>query len=400
MDLKSGCLFWPQLDGEARHYAPLREDRDCDVAVIGGGITGAMSAYHLTRAGLRVVLLDRRDVARGSTGASTGLLQYEIDRPLVELKRLVGEAAAVRSYRLGVESFEKFRATTEAIGDDCGYRPRTSLFCATDAQDVPLFRAECDARRACGIRVDFLSEGEVAERFSFRRPAALLSHDAAEIDPYRLTTRLIEYAASRGLEVFGGTEVRRYLAAADDVTIWTDAGGRVRARHVVFATGYETPEFLDASMVKLKSTYAFVSNPVETFAGWEDRCLIWESGTPYFYARTTPDGRIIAGGEDEDFADPARRDALIGAKTRTLAGKLRAMFPAIPFRPACAWAGTFAETKDSLPLIGPHPAFPRGQFALGYGGNGITFGLIAAEIIRDQLTGKPNADAEVFRFGR
>jgi glycine/D-amino acid oxidase-like deaminating enzyme len=259
MDLKSGCMYWSQVDGEAPRHPPLRDDRACDVAVVGGGVTGAAVSHFLVSAGMRVVALDRRDVAQGSTGASTGLLQYEIDRPLVELKELVGEAAAVRSYRLGVETFEKFRQIIAEIGDDCGYRPRTSLWCATEQEHVPLLHEECKARRAAGIRVDFLSEREIGERFSFRRPAALLSHDAAEVDPYRLTARLIEHAVSRGLEVYGGTEVVRYDAGADGVTLVTDAGCRVRAEHVVFATGYETPEFLGALDVKLKSTYALAS---------------------------------------------------------------------------------------------------------------------------------------------
>jgi glycine/D-amino acid oxidase-like deaminating enzyme len=76
------------------------------------------------------------------------------------------------------------------------------------------------------------------------------------------------------------------------------------------------------------------------------------------------------------------------------------MFPAIEMRPACAWAGTFAETRDGLPYVGSVPQFPRGYFALGYGGNGITFSLVAARIIRDAILGRRNDDAELFRFNR
>lgn len=52
------------------------------------------------------------------------------------------------------------------------------------------------------------------------------------------------------------------------------------------------------------------------------------------------------------------------------------------------WAGVYGETDDSLPYIGQHPDFPRAWFALDYGGNGTTYSLLAAEIIRDALTGK------------
>ena len=95
-----------------------------------------------------------------------------------------------------------------------------------------------------------------------------------------------------------------------------------------------------------------------------------------------------------------RRDALISQKTRTLVKKFGRLFPDLLLEVAYAWAGTFGETKDGLAYIGVHPRFPHAYFALGYGGNGITFSLIAAEIIRDYFLGQTNRDAHLFRFGR
>ena len=68
---------------------------------------------------------------------------------------------------------------------------------------------------------------------------------------------------------------------------------------------------------------------------------------------------------------------------------------------AFAWAGTFAETEDGLPFFGSHEQHgPRVLFAMAYGGNGITYSLIGAEILRDQLLGKPHPCAALFGFGR
>ena len=107
----------------------------------------------------------------------------------------------------------------------------------------------------------------------------------------------------------------------------------------------------------------------------------------------------MLGGEDEPFADAESRDELIPPKSAILAKKFREMFE-INIEPDCAWAGVFGETKDGLPYIGPHKQFPLGLFALGYGGNGITFSLVAAEIIRDNLRGHPNPDSSIFSFER
>lgn len=94
MDLVSPAPFWPMKDGILGSYPPLRQNVTCDVAVLGGGVSGALVAERLSREGLSVVVLDKRHVGAGSTSASTALLQYEIDTPLVDLIKMYGQTDA------------------------------------------------------------------------------------------------------------------------------------------------------------------------------------------------------------------------------------------------------------------------------------------------------------------
>jgi glycine/D-amino acid oxidase-like deaminating enzyme len=116
--------------------------------------------------------------------------------------------------------------------------------------------------------------------------------------------------------------------------------------------------------------------------------------------RTTKDNRIIVGGRDERFSNAFARQALIERKSRQLEKDFHTAFPAIPFKREFEWSGTFGKTKDSLPYIGTYKKTPNTYYALGFGGNGITFSVIAAEIIRDLLCGKSNPDAKLFSFDR
>jgi glycine/D-amino acid oxidase-like deaminating enzyme len=127
MDLRSGHAFWPLKNGLLGTYPPLVHDESCEVAVIGGGITGALVAYHLVTEGVDVVLLDKRDIATGSTAASTALLQYEIDIELHDLIGRVGEADAVRSYRLGLEAVDRIEELVGLVGNDCQFERKKSL---------------------------------------------------------------------------------------------------------------------------------------------------------------------------------------------------------------------------------------------------------------------------------
>ena len=401
MDLTSGYPFWPVRDGLLHTYPRLDADARCDVAIIGGGITGALVAHHLVEAGVDAMVLDRREVGWGSTAASTALLQYEIDVTLAELSELVGQRHAERAYLACRGAIDKLERLATRLPADTGFERKKSLYLASRKRDRKALRTELELRRAIGFRVDWLEEDDIAARFAFRRPAALLSHDAAQVDAYALMHALLHDAVRLGLRVFDRTNVSAVDATRDGVTLRTEEGCTVRARRVVFATGYETHEFLKEKVARLISTFAIASEPAASLEGWgEGQCLIWEHAHPYLYLRTTSDGRVIVGGEDEDFRDPARRDRLLPRKTRRLAERFRELFPDIDLQVAFSWTGTFGETKDGLAYIGEHPDWPSAYFALGYGGNGITYSLLAAEIIRDAMLGRPNDDAELFRFDR
>lgn len=153
----------------------------------------------------------------------------------------------------------------------------------------------------------------------------------------------------------------------------------------------------------LHSTFALASEPIANgdFTGWPaDRCLLWDTADPYLYLRTTCDGRAIIGGCDEPFRDPQSRDRLLAAKVATLKRRFRQFFPRIPLEVAAAWAGTFGVTSDGLPFIGRHAKVPHTWFALGFGGNGTIFSVIAAEIIREALLGGEDPDGTFFGFER
>ncbi|HEX2523348.1 MAG TPA: FAD-dependent oxidoreductase, partial [Terriglobia bacterium] len=195
MDLKSGCPYWILKNGLLTTYPALRQDISCEVAVIGGGVTGAFTAYYLTKAGVETVLLDKRGIGQGSTSANTALLFYELDIPLSHLIETLGEHKALRSYQLGLEAIDTIQRLVARLGDSCGFERKKSLYLASRKKDVPDFKREYEVRRRLGFRLDYIEGFEIERLFSIRRPAALLSHDAAQIDPYRLTHKLVQKAS-------------------------------------------------------------------------------------------------------------------------------------------------------------------------------------------------------------
>ena len=400
MDLKSGSpfsLFRHALGGA---YPPLVQDTTCEVCVVGGGISGALSAFHLVEAGLDTVLVDKRDIGFGSTAASTGLLQNELDLPLHLLIGMLGEDAAVAVYRLCRKANKQIAQLAERLGNPCDFQPRRSLYLARKAQDVKSLENEFICRKKYGFPVELLTGQELTRRFSLARPGALLSAEAAQVDAFSLTHALLRAASKRGLRAFDRTTMTKQEERGKALILTTDRGSHIRCRALVLATGYEAKPFLKPSRVKLVSTFAIASEPLSRSDTKQLDYLLWETARPYLYLCPTADGRVLVGGEDEPFVSARMRSLLLPQKSRTLQKKFRALFPQIDFEVACSWAGTFGETIDTLPLIGACPQRPRTYFALGYGANGITFSQIAAGIVTDLILGKQNAASRLFGFDR
>jgi glycine/D-amino acid oxidase-like deaminating enzyme len=400
LDLRTGTPVWRIHKPRIPRFRKLTRNIYSEVAVIGGGISGALIAHRLTELGMQVTIIDSRKIGAGSTSASTAILSYEADVNLGDLIRKIGNRHAVRAYQAGIEAIASLRETIKTLDDNCDFRKRQSLYLASKPRDAKILERECKVRKKNHFDVRLLSKRELAKRFSLQAECAILNEDAAEVNPLKLTAALVRCAQRQGLRVFVHTVVMSYRRGGDVSILTTDNHRQIRARHVIFATGYETQQRLKQKNVRLVSSYAIASKRGTKFPQNYQHPVIWETARPYVYARTTADGRIIVGGEDVDFVDNDKRDELLPQKTETLERKARKMFPFAAWKLGAAWTGTFAETSDGLPYIGPRRGFPGAQFALGYGGNGITFAIIASTIIPDLIMGISNGDAKIFRFGR
>jgi len=395
-ELRAGRAVWRSYPMPRIAHAPLRRDANCDVAVIGAGISGAMVASELTEAGFSVILLDRRGPLKGSTSATTALLQYEIDTPITQLKRKIGEADAMRAWRRSKLGLESLAACVAELEIPCGLKRCRSLYLAGDVLDIGGLKKEMQMRRRAGLHTRYLS-GVALQDEGINGGGALESFGSFSANPMHLAAGFLRHALVKGARLYAPMTVKDVEPHPRFVSLLTKQGPEVKARTVIFATGYEIPDHIRPDCHQVHSTWAIATRPQPASLP-HPMPLIWEASDPYLYARATSDGRVICGGADEPFTDEDKRDALLPEKKALLERKLKRLLPGIDSKAEFAWTGAFGTSTTGLPTIGPVPGMLHCYAILAFGGNGITYSRIAAEMVRGYLTGRQDPDADLFAF--
>ena len=278
-DLRTGCSVW-----QARRIAPiatqaLRRDIAVDVLVIGAGISGAMTGEALSERGLRVAIVDRRGALNGSTPASTALLQYELDVPLSKLSTRIGRTRAERIWRRSRLALSALNERAKRLGVKADLVERASLYLQGDELDAEGLRNEADARRRASFEIDFLSEAAVKSRFEMSGRTAILGYHNFTADPRRLAAGFLNAALARGAKIYAPVEIDAVEAHSGGVFAMTKGGPIARARHVVFATGYEVPKGAPRHGHKIESTFVIATRP-QPRRIWPEGCMIWEASSP------------------------------------------------------------------------------------------------------------------------
>jgi glycine/D-amino acid oxidase-like deaminating enzyme len=387
-----------------RQFPKLTGRHKTTVAIVGGGITAALTAYRFASAGIEAVVLEAGAVASGSTAASSALILQEPDLELAQLADRYGLRPSRRIWQLGQQSVRSFTSLLRKLQIRCDLARRSAIYYAADADAVERLRHEFTLRSRSGFAADWLGVRELRNATGISGRGAIRTRGNAQLDPYRACVGLLRSAVSAGARVFEGSPVRRIDVQKDGVRI-TTPNGRMDAQGVVIATGYATPYFRPlAGRFRMYRTYVLATGPISALQRAElglDDAMVWDARRPYHYARWTKDRRLLLGGGDQLVRPGQKRQRQLERARMELRQHFEGVFPALADIPLeFAWEGLFAMTPDSLPYIGTHPRYPRHLFALGYGGNGMSFSQLASRFLLEQWQGVKSRDHALFAFDR
>jgi glycine/D-amino acid oxidase-like deaminating enzyme len=402
--LAAGTPCWAAADAQPPRLPPLRGRLTADVAVVGAGLAGLSTAYHLADRApwLDIAVVDAEHPAAGASGRGTGLLGPRAGPPIDKAARRHGPDAARRMHLASVEAVEQVLALCDKLGAACGLRPGEQIVAARSPAGLAALARQTDTYRALGLDIAPLSAAEMRSRLDVPRTAGLLYPTAATLDPAALSAALASACAAKGVRFHGGSPLREVRRTAATGTELAFAHGVLRADQAVLAVNSAAgPLGLPVGTVLPLEVPAVATAPLgpeayEALGGRTGAAMLDAVPlAPYF--RLLPDGGLVAGGGTALL--PAGRDGRRAHAARERAWAwlvrwLRTLHPDLVSVPIThRWTGRIGMTGDDLPVVGPVAGLPGVRYIGGCCGHGLALSVAHGAWTAGALLGEADRNA-------
>lgn len=365
---------------------------EVDVAIIGGGITGAAIGYWLARAGVPCVLLERSKLAHEATGRNGGLLSIGPAETYPAAIVRLGHETAYAVLTLTQQSQALLRRVLEEESIDCDYQEPGSLSLALDRDQLDELTQEAVALQADGVVPTMLDRPQVQKLIHTALGPDILGGrlmpGTALLHPLRLVQGLVQAAQRYGHMRTCTTTVLQLVPHGRNVEIQT-LHGLLRAERVIVAINAWTGELLGqlAHLVTPVRGQVLAYAPTMPVFMMDMSASLTPTGE---YWQQRRDGTIILGGcravaPDRDVG--VRLNRTTAAVQLALEHVFPRLFPHLTLpHIAARWAGIMAFTTDYLPIVDRVPDMPGVIVVGGFCGHGMPFALRVGQLLSDALT--------------
>src|SRR5262245_40646415 len=383
------------------HRGPVK----VDAAIVGGGLTGCVTAYAFAAAGIKVALFEADTLGRGASGRSTGWISEEPGLSFADVEKLVGLRKARYAWEAWRRAALDFAAVIRRLELKCEFEPRSSLLIATTPEQVDRLTRDQKARRDAGLDAVAVKARTIQEEVAIAGSLGLRSRDGATINPYRATLGFAAAAAERGALVYEHSPVRKIGFNRKDAEVFT-AGGSFRTRRVVIATAMPTST-LFRSLARhfwVKNSYFALTEPIpgkiRNRLG-ERAAVVRDAAEPAHVVRWVDDDKMLITGAAGPRPGDRLREKTIVQRTGQLMYELSTMYPDISgIMPAYGWDAAYALTGEGLPYFGPHRNFPHQLLAFGDSSPGVTGAYLASRILLRHFLDEVESSDDAFAFTR
>jgi glycine/D-amino acid oxidase-like deaminating enzyme/nitrite reductase/ring-hydroxylating ferredoxin subunit len=362
-----------KASGEPLHLPSLSEHTTADTVIVGGGITGILTACLLAREGRDVAVLEAHRIGESTTGNSTGNLYAMVDERFYKLDK--EDAKGVAQSR--TEAMTLIESLIREHSLNCDFRRLPwHLFSEKDEKD-PELEKEKEALREAGLKVH--SERDI---IPFDVKAAIVVENQAQFNPLLFVQQLAGKIQGKGCRIYEHSQVLK-IEDGKTCTVHTDKGS-IQARNVVLAT--HTPKGL-LMVQTLLGPYREYGIAAKLKGSYPREGIYWSTDQPQYSIRTySRDGEkyLIVIGENHKTGQEENTESCY-SKVEEYA-RQHFEVESIGYR----WSAQGYNPADGRPYIGPCSLGDNVYIATGYAANGLTYSAVAARLITDRITGREN----------
>jgi glycine/D-amino acid oxidase-like deaminating enzyme len=377
--------------------------------VIGGGLTGCLTAYALAAAGVKVVLLEAERIGRGATAYASGWLAEDPGISFADLENALGLRAARRAWQAWRRAAHDFASLVRRLDINCHLDEGGSATIATTPDQIARLTRDLKARADAGVDALRLKPAVIKSQLAIDAGAGLRSKAGGTLDPYRACVGIAAAAVDRGAVIFEQSPVRKIAFTRKTIDVFT-AGGSIRAGRVIVATGL--PGTLFKALARhfwFHTTYVALTDRIPAKirhmigggSAKAPRAVIRDLAEPPHIIRWVNGERVLIGGADSAAAPVRQRQKILLQRTGQLMYELSTIYPEISgIQPAYGWSADYARTVDGLPYIGIHRNYPFHLFAFGDSSRSVTGSYLASRILLRYYFGEMDPADEAFGFHR
>lgn len=375
-------------------FGKLSEDIEADVAVVGAGITGITTAYLLTQAGVKVVILEAGQILDGTTGYTTAKITTQHGLIYDKLINHFGEEGARFYFEANDEALRWIAETVKERKIECQFRPEDAYLYADSEEQLKQLEAEWRAYKRLGLPAEWRDSLELP----LQARGAIMMKNQAQFHPLHYSRELLAYVTSHGGSVFESTTLQDAAEPEADgrLRLTTEDGHHIVCRHAVAASHYPFFDGMGLYFTRLHAerSYVVAIEPEMAYPGG----MYINCGSPKRSLRSAElDGKevVLVGGESHK---TGKNDCTIQSyETLEKFGRETLGIRSIPFR----WSAQDLVTLDGVPYIGRiTSSHPNIYVATGFYKWGMSSSALSAMMIRDLILKKENRYAELFTPSR
>lgn len=388
--------YWDSINKNYKTYPKITSDKNCDVVIIGGGISGCLTCYYLSQYNINCILLEKNSIGSGNTRANSGLLKSTLNTNISKLISLIGKKKAARIYKLCQKSVDDIENILYNLNNQCNFEKRNMLYLCSNSKYKSTMIKDHEVLKNLSFDVKFMNQEEIEKKFPFTAPCAIYSKNCAQLDPLKFCHILLKRCLKKNAKIYENTGLLNFDYYTNNIKIKTNNNFYIKCKKIIFASGVSSYNLLKNNFsFNLHTSYSIVTSQIKNLEKWLSKSVVLEANYPYLFLRSTPDNRILIGGLDNN--NQFNSIKTLDEKTLIIKENLKSMLPNVDdFNINFKWASTFVENDNNLPVIGKYYKYPNCYFNLNSGKNGILFSIIGAQIIKDLILYNNTPDEEIF----